>query len=153
MRHSMFFLLLLSAVCFSSCEKVMGGYIYEGISILEDDQVCDAHGYELECGPEGGVYTLQIISEGVSGVLVSKNLKSYDVPEWISIKEEPSYPPLSEDEYDSDNGNPVKQYLQNVSFEVQPNDKGIRRKAEAVITSGNSLLVRAAEITIIQSRR
>ena len=152
MKHRLFCLLLL-AVCFSSCEKVMGGYLYEGISILEDGQMSDAHEYVLECGPEGGVYTLQIISEGVSGVLVSEDLKSYEVPEWVSIKEEPSYPPQSEDEYDSDNGNPVKQYLQNVSFEVQPNDKGIRRKAEALITSGNSLLVHAAEITIIQSRR
>ena len=152
MKHRLFCLLLL-AVCFSSCEKVMGGYLYEGISILEDGQMRDAHEYVLECGPEGGVYTLQIISEGVSGVLVSEDLKSYEVPEWVSIKEEPSYPPQSEDEYDSDNDNPVKQYLQNVSFEVQPNDKGIRRKAEALITSGNSLLVHAAEITIIQSRR
>lgn len=145
--------MLSVAVCFSSCEKVMGGYIYEGISILEDGQVCDAHEYKLECGPEGGVYTLQIISEGVSGVLVSEDLKSYEVPEWVSIKEEPSYPPQPEDAYDSDNGSSATQYLQNVSFEVKTNDKGRKRKAEALITSGNSLLVRAAEITIIQSRR
>lgn len=141
------------AICFSSCEKVMGDYIYEGISILEDGQVCDAHGYELECGPEGGVYTLQIISEGVSGVLVSEDLKSYEVPEWVSIKEEPSYPPQSEDAYDSDTGSSATQYLQTVSFEVKANDKGRKRKAEALITTGNSLLVHAAEITIIQSRR
>ena len=108
---------------------------HSSIMILQNGELQRAHGNIIHCPRQGGKCVIQIVSTGIDEIYPIEKLS-----DWSTILSVPSYPPMKEDTYDSEQHT----YLQEIILDIKPNSERESRMCYITVGCGIEELSRAS---------